>query len=540
MVVSTIYDKDLKQKVFQVRGSERYTNSTQTTLEIEYDNSHKSYLEVTLTSTVKRKIGSSSIVFYCDDTILGIVACNESDSEVEATYQVSYGYHKFYAKYVGNTQCLSSKSGIIELEGVIPDIPETSITINTFYVYAGWIEDLDNAGIYLTLKDDENNVLIGKDVLLYVNDEYLDTITVASQMEQLPIQEYSVYGKHVHIKAVFEGDDSYFACEAERTFNQGYDIVATPVYDKICLGDNTRINVALSQSDGIVLRASSVSLYDSNDTLLEQKNTNMDGIASFNGEYLTTAGTHTLKAVKGTNGDYDNATINVVSIDNIATEYLDDITAKGFSAQAVFVPYANGAKTTGLPVTVGSDVLLTNSAGEIDFQYDGTGAGKVNINVAAGSCTTSAVIQDTYQYFSKSQQKNYNLNYSVRNSLAVVDRYYVLELFASDVTGYFILEGEYVQPVSFSPLVFPNWKFEFDIIRHSNYNTLTVCGVEIPRNMIMANAHVTAERFNDYNLTIVTVNDTEIRQYTSSTNRADITIGSGMTLGIDNLKIMRL
>lgn len=533
MVVSTIYDKDLKQKVFQVRGSERYTNSTQTTLEIEYDASHRSYLEVTLTSTVKRKIGSSSIVFYCDDTILGIEPCNESDSEVEATYQVSYGYHKFYAKYVGNTQCLSSKSGIVELGITEPDLEDTSITFNIDgnIDIDRWIEDIDDLVVKITLKDESNNTITNEDVSIYLNDELYDTVTLTEAQQVLSL-DYTGYGSHIYLKAVFEGDDTYLECEKQFDFYHGYSLTAIPEYTKVGVGTYVNVGVSLSKTTGTPMGSKWLQLKKGNDVVgtgITDSNGNATLIAIVNA-----AGENNYTVVEtSTEETTPSFAITAVQISDIAIES-DKITSTNVTLPITLVAYdTNNATVADIPITVDNDTLVTNNYGLALYTYDGVAAGDVDMTISAGSYTETYSIEDTFQYFSQSQQKSYNLNYSVRNSLSVLQKYNGLELAASLDDGNFRLIGDYN-----SQLPLTTWKFEFDIVRYENYNTLTVCGVEIPYNLIGLKPHIRVERKSSS--LEVYVNDTKVATKQNFQNRAEIIVGGGATLILDNLKLMRL
>ena len=94
MVVSTIYDEELKTTVFQIRDSERYTNSTYTSLELTYNNARRDYITVNMTATVQKHLGKSNVAFYDGDTLLSIVTCNQGTSTVTSSAKVPYGYHR--------------------------------------------------------------------------------------------------------------------------------------------------------------------------------------------------------------------------------------------------------------------------------------------------------------------------------------------------------------------------------------------------------------------------------------------------------------
>ena len=250
MVLSILYDKELSAKVFQLRDSERYTNSTQTTLEVDYQNNRRDYISVDLTAGILKNLGKSSVAFYCDDELVNVVTCNQGTSSVATSTQVSYGYHKFYAKYLGNAQCLSSKSGVVEFEVTEPDIPKSSLSFDVTGLTNNWVETVAGATVTLSHKDNNNAALTGKTVKISVNGETPSNFTINSASANISSLLPNNYSGELTIRAEFEGDVAYLECETETKFYVGYDLSAVLKYAKIGVGDEAAVDVKLAKTNG--------------------------------------------------------------------------------------------------------------------------------------------------------------------------------------------------------------------------------------------------------------------------------------------------
>ena len=247
MIVGTKYDEELKAKVFVIRGDERYTRSTITTLDVATTASNRSYLAVTLTARVRRHVGQSSVAFYDGDTTIGVVTCNSNQSSVSLNVRLDYGYHKFHAKYMGNAQCLSSKSGIKEIEIVEPDLLKSTIDMLL-------LEESYLASESFTLNGqlfgiNENNVagLSGKTVTLILNNETTATATTVSNGEfTFNIAANTLEEGTYYATISFDGDNNYLGYDEDFIFIISHDncsITAVPKYSKIGVGDTAIFTV---------------------------------------------------------------------------------------------------------------------------------------------------------------------------------------------------------------------------------------------------------------------------------------------------------
>ena len=265
MVVSTIYDKDLGEKVFQIRDSERYTNSTQTYLEISYENDNRSYVTVDFTISVHKHLGKSSVVVYCDNEVVAIAPISQSQSSVTTSANVEYGNHKYYAKYMGNAECLSSRSGITELEVTEPDLIKTRFDVSIAEIDANnWVGNIKTIEPLVVLMDKDNNTILADKTITITVPEHLDAVEKVTTASELNISDlfntddWNGFVGDVDLKIVFEGDDECLGSDIELKFYAGYDFTVTPTYPKIGLGDTTPLTATLSKPNGNAIEGAEI------------------------------------------------------------------------------------------------------------------------------------------------------------------------------------------------------------------------------------------------------------------------------------------
>lgn len=265
MVVSTIYDKELKAKVFQVRDSERYTNSTQTALEVEYVNNRKDYITVNLTAEVKKALGKSSVAFYCDNELLGFDTFNQSDVQATFSAKITYGYHKYYAKYMGNVECLSSKSPVVELEVAEPNLTKTKFSTDVNGVDSNnWASSISNVGITAQLLNYDDDLLDDETVTVTLDGQTSDTITTDNgdiDLSSSVVLNPTLWDNGEHtLKFEYEGDAEKLGCETELKISVGYVVSLTRRYAKLVIGDTEIFDASVTKPDGTPIEGVNVSL----------------------------------------------------------------------------------------------------------------------------------------------------------------------------------------------------------------------------------------------------------------------------------------
>ena len=68
--ISTIYDKDIKEQVFMIRGDERYARSTKTVISLGTRVDTSEGFVQSLLVNVFRDVGNGSLVVYDNDVVV--------------------------------------------------------------------------------------------------------------------------------------------------------------------------------------------------------------------------------------------------------------------------------------------------------------------------------------------------------------------------------------------------------------------------------------------------------------------------------------
>ena len=523
MVVSTIYDKDLKERVFQVRDSERYTNSTITTLEATYNNSFRNYLSVTLTPTVYKNLGSSSIAFYDGEEYLGVVSCVQGTSPSPLTTKVPYGHHSFWAKYMGNAECLSSRSGIVEVTVDEPDLIHTAFDLSDIKEYYFKRRDINEPLLATMINEDTGEVILDEALKFYLNNVlvgYVYSDDILYNTLHMDVGEYTC-------KIVFDGDDEYFGCETEFTFKvQENDYLMDIDYPttKLALNEPITIKATLSNVD-LTPKVGTTLYLKHGVTVVDTKTTNSDGEVTYN-----TSFNNSDLYITDNEYIYESLYTESPSVITHIQIQSDEFTRIG-QVIPITVSFDN---VSNLLVHVDNEDFVTDSSGQVIYKYQGTGVGNKTITASAGEFSASKTIKDLLMYFNNAKNINYGLNYMVGNSLAATIMSAGFQLVSpNDKEGmlYFYLEN--------TP---SDWSLEFDVISSIKNVTpstnLMVDGVYVSDSILNNKPTIRVTKQN--NLVTVYSNGNSVGSVTSYDMFPTLKLGLGQTLVIDNIKYMRL
>ena len=535
MVLSTTYDKDLKARVFMIRGRERYTNSTQTSLEVTYTANYRSHMTLNLIANTSRNVGNSTIAFYDNGELLGIVTCNEGDSDVALSASVIYGYHKIYAKYMGNNECLSSKSQIIELTVDEPDLP-TPTLVFTPNNPSQWISSSTAIGGTVTLTG--TNGVNNKVIKLFDGEEYVTSATTNSNGIATFSNQTQSVGVH-NWRFVFEGDDGYLAAETAYHFASGFVITATPSNTSVVRSKyvSFEVNVQVPDFDytdgsddveATIILSDGVSTHDS---------TTFIGTAYLTSQNLTSNKTFRI---------YDAANVNnkvtipiyVIEVNTVVVFTERDIVSNGVSSEVtVYVTDMSNLPLENAPTQLYLDETflaegVTDENGEFKSIFAGQGTGLREAWAICGDTIAQSVtVYDMLQYINFSENISYNSNYTTKNNLSVVQRYNGLQLHSNNRS-----EGHIY-------FTYPNsreedWTFEFKVNSVSKYGYMQVSGTTIQYDSLKTKPVIKVDvRNGEKN---VYVNGTVV-----STNALSqlfvpyLVIGANSEIVIDDIKLYR-
>jgi len=540
MVFGTTYDKDLKQRVFMVRDSERYTNSTQTALEVTYLNNHKNYLTLKLNATVSHNLGDSSVAFYDNGELIGVVDCIENTTIEEFTINVPYGEHRLYAKYLGNTKCLSSKSGVYEVIVEEPNLPIPTLTVTRGDTH-DWISR--NTTLTLSVAFTGENNINNKSISLYDNDVLVETKTTnSSGVATFTSKKWSTKVHNLTFK--FDGDDEYLANEVTDAFACGYFITAVADKVKVTPGQTVTFTVNVSvpdfdYTDGSDETIPTVYLTDSSTTHATKNILGTDTITSnainsdktlyvyvqYDSENKISFPISTID-VGGVRIDSSMPThiTTVGRVETISTRVLD--TNSAYIQNAPVTLNINGTNYNG----------LTDRSGKFSVNYTGEGIGEFTAYAQCGNQQSPVrVFTDYVYYFDIKNSNTLRIDYYTRGSITHEVTTKGVQLATnSNESGSFTL--------NFTNPLLNNWEFRFDVISATNLTAITIGGYMFMYSELKNNPTITLR--NEGRVLRVYYND-ELKstwEYDSTANEqffAPYFLMSGIMV-IDNIRLQRL
>lgn len=438
--LNTIYDKDLKEKIFILKGEERYARTTDCILEeITHEsgadvdpetgrrsdwNTHMDYFLLEFRIDVLRDIGASYVTLYDNDEVIGVFDFDtnshyidlkyedvEHDNRLRFTYDVE---HNLYAKYMGNKNCLKSKSKMYTFKEDTPSAFTSSITytgLNDRYI--------SDPSISFTVSLVSEGDVASKTLKVYDGTTLITTDTTddnGSISVSLPTMDNGLHS----IRTVFDGNEYITASEYVKNVSIGVNVQVIKYPSCVLNSDNlyyivsatdyhgnpfTNIPMITKTSQGtigVVSRTSSIGRAtltipnSSFNTFVE------DGVLKYECIYFN----HPDMGVELSTNWYDNA--------SVAISVRDTIISNSVSTQVVistnvpepvtgtYIIYSNHPFTTG---------FTTDEHGAFIMNYMGRGYGDTRFTAEITDSSHSVTIEDVLQYWN-SDGKQYNINYN--------------------------------------------------------------------------------------------------------------------------------
>lgn len=173
--LGTVYDKDLKQKVFYLRGEENYAHTTDITATM-VKTLTPDCISVNLTINTYRNVGDATVTLYNNDDVIDIYDWNnnkttETITGIELDYNID---NNLKVVYSGNSSCMGSEYTFDTINEVNTEAYSTSITISSDNQYT----HSETVIVTGSLICDGNIILVeGQDIMIYSNNEYIATVT---------------------------------------------------------------------------------------------------------------------------------------------------------------------------------------------------------------------------------------------------------------------------------------------------------------------------------------------------------------------------
>lgn len=548
--VTTLYDKEINEKVFFIRGDESYAHTTDTLLElVEYSNSDDSIegYRVGIKYNVLRDLGSSKVVLTDNDEVLGMYDWDDDDGETTIGNSTSGGFlltygdvHNLRMAYKGNSQCLSSKSKIIQFEKDIPSKFETQITFNN----SAQINTGANLSLSVTVKinNSTSTATRSRNVLVYVDDEYHSTITTNSSSVATATISGLADGIHT-IHTVVEADTNINYGEATQTVYVGYKVVIDSYPQTFVNGVDNTVKVSLKSYNGTPISSASVGLMGSTAT------TNSDGVASFTFNSVTSG------SYKATYNSAESDAVTFYSFTPSSISLLAQTGVMGYNTSDIFSAKVTGTGTkANVSVTIDNTVIYTNNSGIITYVKVGdknpSNAVASTMTATCGSISKTINYDVVWQYLSK-PSLTINKKLGIDGTGTVMESYsgYQLNMKPQGDIRVGFYKPSYNLPV--------NYSIEFDVLSSYttdlDYGTVDTSGAVLDSNIIedftfSKNTHITITHIG----TVMTiyVDDEEIESY-SVTNTSNTSVygayirlmnesDTSNAVLINNIKMMRI
>lgn len=269
--IETYYDYEIHRECFRVSDTASYTHSTDTILNLSNTASTvTTYFVATFSLDVIRNVGDSKVAIYDNDTLLQIIDFNENTAKItNLTLNLNYNVeHNIEARYLGNDECLPSKSRIVP---VLLEVPESFITKLSFTNLPNGNAIL-NPSAYeefdLLLTDNDDNPIEGATIKLYVDDpdegSRWDTVSTDENgmynIYSIRDWDSSHFGVH-KFKAVYEPTPYHFGTEAEIEIYVGYIATLTPTKSKYIVGQTPSFEIETRRYDEAPVSNMNVTLW---------------------------------------------------------------------------------------------------------------------------------------------------------------------------------------------------------------------------------------------------------------------------------------
>lgn len=265
--IETYYDYDLHRECFRVSDSASYVRTTDTILKlVSTTQTIINYFTATFSLDVIRNLGNGVVAIYDNEQLLQLVTFNENTSRItNLTLNLNYNVeHNIEARYLGNDECLSSKSLLIP---ILVEIPETFNTNLSFLNTPadGVIDNPpSNQTVTLELTDNDDEPISSATIKVYVDDNTTPVTLVTNSNGQCTltggVDWTADFGTHT-FKAVYETTSAHFGVEAELTLYLGYNATLTPTLSKYIVGQTPSFAIETKRYNDSAISNMNVTLY---------------------------------------------------------------------------------------------------------------------------------------------------------------------------------------------------------------------------------------------------------------------------------------
>ena len=119
----------------------------------------------------------------------------------------------------------------------------------------------------------------------------------------------------------------------------------------------------------------------------------------------------------------DAVSVEIIGIDFLSMESSNPVTGVGQTSRITAKAISNREAVPNVAITIDDTIVTTNSDGEAYFDYEGTGAGIVEITGSCGGETETVTIEDVLMYYSQKENRFVNFEYDTEDNATVLLRY---------------------------------------------------------------------------------------------------------------------
>ena len=383
--LGTVYDKDLKQNVFYLRGEENYAHTTDITATMVKTLTSDSIVLSNWTITTYRDVGIGTVTIYNNDDVLAIYNWENGSTEstianIELDYNID---NNIKVVYSGNSSCMGSEYTFDTINEVNTVAYSTNIVISSDNQYTHGETVIVTGSLicegYMSLVEEQ-------DIMIYSNNEYLTTATTGEDgVFSATLSNITSDGAY-HLDFLFTGADvtggRIASCNTSVEISKGCTVTVSDYPPIFYEGADNTISITVKDYLNQPINNQTVIFNSTSNT------TNSSGVATY--VFSTLEDTEYTITSDGATATY---TPNRVVITNITEQYDGATFLSKTNVQSGLLSFRvdgeNIQENIPIQLTVNKDGSVVDEIGVI--YTDNTGVASTRITGSGyGACTLEA------------------------------------------------------------------------------------------------------------------------------------------------------
>lgn len=426
--LTTTYSKELKEKIFILKGEEGYARTTDTLLdEILHNgerlsdwNTHKEYMLLEFRIDVLRDLGASQIVLYDNDEVIGVYDFEVGTHTIEFKYtsplddtrlKLEYGIeHNIYARYMGNKQCLKSTSKKYSFYEPIPERFESSISFSGLDTNYDTGDDVEFTATLSAYQVDN------KTLNVYVNDtKYGEVTTDVNGTASVSITDLT--DDKYTISVEYMGGQYSTSASKIKDISIGYVVEIIAHSDYVINNSPSEVSVyAHDYLDEPKITNITIEEYTDGwgwEQVSQMQSTDGNGHVTVDPAYLTAK---PFRAMMGSN-EYYSESYTIPKYDNVTVSmnYPDPVRVSTNYSSTLTGSLTNVTAPVKVSINQGVGDVMTDSNGNFTATYNGSSRGSITVTASVYGAEDSKIINDVIQYW-KAPSGSLNVDYQTINS----------------------------------------------------------------------------------------------------------------------------